>query len=100
MARARRLHEHLAEKLAWSDVDRQILPEYSQMLIISLKNIIADLTVEPDVIILLLYRIKQERPDVHKAMMADEDFINLIGTRLLQERPQDVNRIMSEIIKR
>jgi len=60
---ARQIHQHMEEKSVGEKIDRRLLPEYSEMLIMAIKNVLENPTVAPNVKQLLLGRIQKERPE-------------------------------------
>jgi len=60
---ARQIHQHMEEKSAGEKIDRRPLPEYPDMLIMGVKNVLENPTITDDVKLLLWSRIQQERPE-------------------------------------
>ena len=59
---ARQIHQHMEEKSAGEKIDRRLLPEYPNMVIMAAKNVLENPTVSLSVKQLLLNRMQQERP--------------------------------------
>ncbi|MFC1782113.1 hypothetical protein ACFL02_00840 [Planctomycetota bacterium] len=71
--RARQIHRQLELRLGDVTVDRQTLPEYPQMKVISLKNFLLDPMIDVGVKRLLFVRLEQERPEESKRLKAELD---------------------------
>jgi hypothetical protein len=70
-ARARQIHRLLEKQFGQTNVDRQMLPEYPQMKVLSLKNVLLDPMIEAGVKRLLFRRLEQEQPQLFKSLNAE-----------------------------